>query len=204
VSTASPESSSKETTRNYEIDRTLAYTRQPAGKLKRLTVAVLIDDAHTVDKDGKPRTVALTAEQLDHVTQLVKDAVGFDESRGDVVNVVNSSFTEEPAEPAGELEKPTLWEKPLFFEGLKIVLGAIVLIILVLTVLRPLMRSLMASLRTPRLAAESAEAPALSGPAPTPAAALAHEQQLAQARTLVSQDPKRVAQVVRDWVDQDA
>jgi len=84
------------------------------------------------------------------------------------------------------------------------VLGAIVLIILVLTVLRPLMRRLMASLRTPRLAAQSAEAAALAGPAPMPAAVLAHEQQLSQARTLVSQDPKRVAQVVRDWVDQDA
>jgi flagellar M-ring protein FliF len=199
----SADSTSKETTRNYEIDRTLAYTRQPAGKLKRLTVAVLIDDAHTVDKDGKPRTVALTQEQLDHVTQLVKDAVGFDEARGDVVNVVNSSFTEEPPAPAGDLETPSLWEKPLFYEVLKIVTGAIMLIVLVLTVLRPLVRSLLTTVRTPRIAAETTDAP-LPGAAPTPAAALAHEQQLAQARTLVSQDPKRVAQVVREWVDQDA
>jgi len=199
----SADSTSKETTRNYEIDRTLAYTRQPAGKLKRLTVAVLIDDAHTVDKDGKPRTVALTQEQLDHVTQLVKDAVGFDEARGDVVNVVHSSFTEEPPAPAGDLETPSLWEKPLFYEVLKIVTGAIMLIVLVLTVLRPLVRSLLTTVRTPRIAAETTDAP-LPGAAPTPAAALAHEQQLAQARTLVSQDPKRVAQVVREWVDQDA
>lgn len=205
LSIPSADSTSKETTRNYEIDRTLAYTRQPAGKLKRLTVAVLIDDAHTVDKDGKLQTRALSQEQLDHVTQLVKDAVGFDESRGDVVNVVNSSFTEEPAAPeGGDLEKPALWEKPLFFEGLKIVLGAIMLIVLTLTVLRPLMRSLLASLRTPRLAADGADAPTLPGPTPSPTAALAHEQQLAQARTLVSSDPKRVAQVVREWVDQDA
>jgi flagellar M-ring protein FliF len=205
LSIPSADSTSRETTRNYEIDRTLAYTRQPAGKLKRLTVAVLIDDAHSTDKDGKPHTVALSQEQLDHVTALVKDAVGFDEARGDVVNVVNSSFTEEPAAPeGGELEKPALWEKPLFFEGLKIVLGAIMLIVLTLTVLRPLMRSLLASLRTPRLAAEAADAPTLPGPASGPGAALAHEQQLAQARTLVSQDPKRVAQVVREWVDQDA
>jgi flagellar M-ring protein FliF len=205
LSIPSADSTSRETTRNYEIDRTLAYTRQPAGKLKRLTVAVLIDDAHSTDKDGKPHTVALSQEQLDHVTALVKDAVGFDEARGDVVNVVNSSFTEEPAAPeGGELEKPALWEKPLFFEGLKIVLGAIMLIVLTLTVLRPLMRSLLASLRTPRLAAEPADAPTLPGPAAGPGAALAHEQQLAQARSLVSQDPKRVAQVVREWVDQDA
>jgi flagellar M-ring protein FliF len=195
------DNTSKETTRNYEIDRTLAYTRQPAGKLKRLTVAVLIDDAHTVGKDGKPQTAALTHEQLDHVTQLVKDAVGFDESRGDVVNVVNSSFTEEPAAPAGELVTPSFWEKPLFYEVLKIVTGAIVLVVLVLTVLRPLMRSLLTSLRAPRVV-ETAEAPTLQSP--SPAVALAHEHQLAQARTLVSQDPKRVAQVVRDWVDQDA
>jgi flagellar M-ring protein FliF len=205
VAAANNDSSSKETTRNYEIDRTLAYTRQPAGKLKRLTVAVLIDDAHSVDKDGKPHTVALSAEQLDHVTQLVKDAVGFDESRGDVVNVVNSSFTEEPAAPAGDLEKPSLWEKPLFYEVLKIVTGAIMVIVLVLTVLRPLVRSLLTSMRTARVAADSAEATVLAGPAPTGAAAvLQHDQQLAQARTLVSQDPKRVAQVVREWVDQDA
>jgi flagellar M-ring protein FliF len=197
----STDTSSKETTRNYEIDRTLAYTRQPAGKLKRLTVAVLIDDAHTLDKDGKPHIAALTQQQLDHVTQLVKDAVGFDEARGDVVNVVNSSFTEEPAAPAGELVTPSFWEKPLFYEVLKIVTGAIVLIVLVLTVLRPLMRSLLTSLRTPRIA-EAAGAPTL--PSPSPAVTLAHEHQLAQARTLVSQDPKRVAQVVRDWVDQDA
>ena len=206
LSIPSADSTSKETTRNYEIDRTLAYTRQPAGKLKRLTVAVLIDDAHTLDKDGKPHAVALSQEQLDHVTQLVKDAVGFDESRGDVVNVVNSSFTEEPAPPAGggDLEKPALWEKPWFFEGLKIVFGAILLIVLVLTVLRPLMKSLLASLRTPRVAAEAPDAPTLPGPAAAAVGALAHEQQLAQARTLVSQDPKRVAQVVREWVDQDA
>jgi len=205
LSLPATDNTSKETTRNYEIDRTLAYTRQPAGKLKRLTVAVLIDDAHTVDKDGKPHTVALTAQQLDHVTQLVKDAVGFDESRGDVVNVVNSSFTEEPAAPAGDLVAPSFWEKPLFYEGLKIVTGAIMLIVLVLTVLRPLVRSLLAPLRSPRAAVETAEgAPALASPAASAAAVMAHEQQLAAARTLVSQDPKRVAQVVREWVDQDA
>jgi flagellar M-ring protein FliF len=61
-------SSSKSTTRNYEIDRTLAYTRQPAGKLKRLTVAVLIDNMRSTDKEGKVKEVALSAQQLEHVT----------------------------------------------------------------------------------------------------------------------------------------
>jgi len=204
VTAANSESSSKESTRNYEIDRTLAYTRQPAGKLKRLTVAVLIDDAHVVDKDGKSRAVPMNAEQLDHITALVKDAVGYDESRGDVVNVVNSSFTEEqqPA-PGGDLEKPSFWEKPLFYNLLKIVAGAVILLVLTLTVLKPLIASLLGSLRTPR-AATADEAAALASPAPTVTAVVAHEQQLQQARSLVTQDPKRVARVVREWVDQDA
>jgi len=81
-------------------------------------------------------------------------------------------------------------------------MGAVVLIVLVLTVVRPLMKSLLSSLRTPRLEA-AADAPALDHPAATAQAVLAHEQQLVQARTLVGQDPKRVAQVVREWVDQD-
>ena len=204
LSAANAASSSKESTRNYEIDRTLAYTRQPAGKLKRLTVAVLIDDAHVLDKDGKSRAVPMSPEQLEHITQLVKDAVGYDESRGDVVNVVNSSFTaEEPSAPAGELEKPALWEKPWFFALLKLIAGAVVLVVLTLTVLRPLVRTLLASLRTPRVASAEAS-PALSSPRAAAAAVLEHEQQLAQARTLVNQDPKRVARVVRDWVEQDA
>jgi len=199
------DSSTKETTRNYEIDRTVAYTRQPAGKLKRLTVAVLIDNAHSTGKDGKPMAVALTSQQLDHITQLVKDAVGFDESRGDAVNVVNSSFTEEPVPTSGELQMPALWEKPMFRDLLKIIAGAAVLIALVLAVLRPLVRALIVSPRAQRMLAAPGEAmQALTGSSlPVAAAALSHEQQLAQARTLVTQDPKRVAQVVREWVGQD-
>jgi len=199
------DSSTKETTRNYEIDRTLAYTRQPAGKLKRLTVAVLIDNAHSTGKDGKTVATPLSSQQLDHITQLVKDAVGFDESRGDAVNVLNSSFTDEPAPPAGELQMPALWEKPMFRDLLKIVAGAAILIVLVLTVLRPLVRALLISPRAQRMLAAPAEAAQalVGGGSPTVAAVLSHEQQLAQARTLVTQDPKRVAQVVREWVGQD-
>jgi flagellar M-ring protein FliF len=208
-------SSSKSTTRNYEIDRTLAYTRQPAGKLKRLTVAVLIDNIRTTEKDGKVKEVALTAQQLERVTQLVKDAVGFDESRGDNVNVVNASFTTEPAPPEGELETPPFWESSLFLNMAKLGAGLAVLLVLVLSVLRPMVRSLVGPTRPPvqlmpRSAAESVNAESLQGsntpalPGADPKAiALTHEQQVAAARTLANQDAKRVAQVVRGWVAQD-
>jgi len=210
-------SSSKQTTRNYEIDRTLAYTHEPAGKLKRLTVAVLVDNTRMTDKEGKVKEIPLNQQQLERITQLVKDAVGFDEARGDNVNVVNASFTSDAAAPSeGELESPAFWESPLFLNVAKLAAGLAVLLVLVLSVLRPMVRTLIGPARAqvqfmPRTAtatngapepAAAGNTPALPG-ADAKAAALSHEQQIAQARTLVTQDAKRVAQVVRGWVAQD-
>jgi flagellar M-ring protein FliF len=203
------DSTSRATTRNYEIDRTLNYTRQPAGRIRRLTVAVLIDNLRAVGKDGKVKETPLSAEQLEHVNQLVKDAVGFDEARGDNVNVVNASFTQEttPAVSDGDLEKPRIWESPLVRDVAKILAGLIVLLVLVLSVLRPMIRTLIGPVR---LAAGPMNAKLVAEPASTAAAlptkeavAMNHEQQVQQARTLVNQDPKRVAQVVRGWVAAD-
>jgi flagellar M-ring protein FliF len=197
---ATPENTTKESTRNYEIDRTLAYTREPAGKLKRLTVAVLIDDLHAPDKSGKAQSAPLTSAQIDHITQLVKEAVGFDQARGDTVSVVNASFaTADAAAPQGELQAPALWERPWFIDIVRIVSGALVLIVLVLTVVRPLIRNLMT---LPRAAAPALAASAAL-PGPQAGGLLDPAQQLSQARALVTQDPKRVAQVVRGWVEQD-
>jgi len=210
-------SSSKQTTRNYEIDRTLAYTHEPPGKLKRLTVAVLVDNTRMTDKEGKVKEIPLNQQQLERITQLVKDAVGFDEARGDNVNVVNASFTSDAAAPSeGELESPAFWESPLFLNVAKLAAGLAVLLVLVLSVLRPMVRTLIGPARAqvqfmPRTAtatngapepAAAGNTPALPG-ADAKAAALSHEQQIAQARTLVTQDAKRVAQVVRGWVAQD-
>jgi flagellar M-ring protein FliF len=203
------DSTSRQSTKNYEIDRTLNYTRQPAGRLRRVTVAVLIDNMRSTGKDGKVKETPLTKEQLDHVNELVKDAVGYDESRGDSVNVVNASFTQEtvPATPEGDLESPKFWESPLFQDIIKVVAGLIVLLVLVLSVLRPLVRTLVGPAKRlavlPRTGAEPAAQPTLPGKEPAALAAATHDQQLLQARTLVNQDPKRVAQVVRGWVAND-
>ena len=209
--TPTTDTSSKQSTRNYEIDRTVAYTKQPAGRLRRVTVAVLIDNLRLAGKDGKVKETPLSKEQLEHINQLVKDAVGFDEARGDSVNVVNASFTQEPAAPAaeGELEAVKFWELPWFLDVAKIVGGLVILLVLVLAVLRPLIKTLIAPAVQavpvlPRVAAarEAAGATALPDVAGV-GAAVSHEQQVIQARTLVSQDPKRVAQVVRGWVAKD-
>ena len=205
------DSSSKQSTKNYEIDRTVAYTKQPAGRLRRVTVAVLIDNLRSVGKDGKAKETPLSKEQLDHINQLVKDAVGYDEARGDSVNVVNASFNQDstPAPAEGEMESAKLWESPVFLDIAKIVGGLVVLLVLVLAVIRPLVKNLIGPAAhemqvkvLPReAAAQPADTPALANAAQL--AALTHEQQVTQARTLVNQDPKRVAQVVRGWVAKD-
>ena len=106
---------------------------------------MLIDNLRTVGKDGKPKETPLAKEQLDHINQLVKDAVGYDESRGDSVNVVNASFTQDTAPaPRGRVESPKIWESPMFLDIAKIVGGLVVLLVLVLSVIRPLVKNLIA------------------------------------------------------------
>ncbi len=211
-----PENSSRQTTRNYEIDRTVAYTRQPAGRLKRLTVAVLIDNVRVVGQDGKVSESALTAEQLERITALVKDAVGFDAARGDSVNVLNSPWKGEPLVTGGELESIPFWQQPWMQDIARVLAGLVLALVIVFVVLRPTLRQLLATQRPATVAAVGATGAAsqagaaapMSVPGPPgggapPGTALAYEQQLAQARSLVAQDPARVAQVVKNWVAKD-
>jgi flagellar M-ring protein FliF len=199
-----PDNTSKQSTRNYEIDRTVAYTKQPAGRLKRLTVAVLVDNLRTTDDEGNVTETALTPEQLENMTRLVKDAVGFDQARGDSVNVVNASFKGELKPEDIQQEPIPLWERPLIRDIAKLLAGLIVLLVLVLMVLRPLIRGLLAQ---PRLAYAPAAAlpgePGSSLPSGRAGPQLDYDGQISQARSMVTQDAARVAQVVKTWVGDD-
>ena len=206
VGPAPPDNTSKQSTRNYEMDRTVAYTKLPAGRLKRLTVAVLVDNLKATDEAGKVTETPLTPEQLENVTRLVKDAVGFSESRGDSVNVVNASFRGETQPEDIAADKIPLWEQPLIRDIAKLLAGLIVLLVLVLSVLRPLVRGLLAAPRpllpsqlVPVEASVVAAGAAGNG-SPVP---LDYDGQIAAARSLVTQDPARVAQVVKAWVGND-
>jgi flagellar M-ring protein FliF len=203
---ATPQNSTKQSTRNYEIDRTVSYSRQPAGRIKRVTVAVLVDNVRKTGADGKVTEQPLSKEQIEGITQLVKNAVGFDEARGDSVNVVNQSFLE-VAEPPLKPEAIPIWQRPLVLNMVRLVLGALVLVALALGVLRPLIKNLAShavSQAPPQLlaAGTGSDGEARTGAAGAAASspALAYEQQIVQARSLVGQDPKRVAQVVKTWV----
>ncbi|MFI4914590.1 MAG: flagellar basal-body MS-ring/collar protein FliF [Steroidobacterales bacterium] len=206
--TTAPDNTSKQSTRNYEIDRTVSYTRQPAGRVKRVTVAVLVDNVRKVAAGGKVTQQPLSAAQLDDITRLVKNAVGYDQARGDSVNVVNAAFLEQ-SEEVLKPEVVPMWQRPGVRDVARLALGALILVALALFVLRPLVNNLASHAlvaHSPGSAAAGAgvaqptyieERAAASGP---PAASLAYEQQIVQARSLVSQDPKRVAQVVKTWV----
>jgi flagellar M-ring protein FliF len=215
---ASDASSSRQSTRNYEIDRTLAYTRQPAGRLTRLSVAVLIDNVRLVGKDGKATEAPLDKDQLDRVTALVKDAVGFDAQRGDSVNILNVPWRGLPVASGDDLETIPIWQQPWARDLAKLVAGLLIVLVLVFVVLRPLLRQLLGASRAASAAAATAGAVvALPDGRTVPASSLgadgsvspgvgqplAYEQQVAQARTLVAQDPARVAQVVKQWVSAD-
>jgi flagellar M-ring protein FliF len=202
-----PDSTSRQSTRNYEIDRTMAYTKAPAGKVTRLSVAVLIDNLRTTDKDGKVTETPLPPEQLERLTALVRDAVGFDATRGDTVNVVNSSFLGTPAIEEGELESIPFWERAWAQTLAKVLAGLIVLLIIVYSVLKPLTNGLLKAARPSVLrqaALTAGGGGGGGGQAVAEAPALAFEQQVAAARGMVAQDPKRGAQAVKAWVASDA
>ncbi len=199
ASTSNAGNSTKESTRNYEIDRTLAYTKQLPGQLKRLSVAVLVDNIKTTDADGKVTTTPMTPEQLENMTKLVKDAVGYDEKRGDSVNVVNSAFRPTEAQVAEELQSVPLWERAWVRDVAKLLAGMTVLLVLILSVIKPLIRSLM----TPPVVAlppGTNSEPGNEGQGRVALQGKNYEEQINEARALVNQDPARVAQVVNSWV----
>ena len=196
---ATPESVARQATRNYEIDRTLSYSKQPGGRIKRITAAVLLDNVHKTGADGKESSEALSAAQIGDINKLVKSAVGFDEARGDNVSVVNAPFRTDVQTLTPE--SVPIWQRPMVQEGIRLALGALVLLAIALGILRPMIRNLTTPPPAPALSLSADGSVTLGAAADgSGVAPLAFEQQLVQARTLVAQDPKRVAQVVKNWV----
>lgn len=203
-------SSVQRTTRNYEIDKTISHTRRNGAALKRLSAAVVIDDRTTVDEDGETVREPLGEEEITRITNLVKEAIGFSAERGDSVNVINQSFTLPPAPE--ELPEPSLLSTLNIWDIAKQALGIGVVLFLIFGVLRPVLRELAAKGKTAPLQAlpqgeggMTEDQLTLSGGAraaalPAGAGGGGYDSNLNMARTLAAQDPKRTAQVVRNWV----
>jgi flagellar M-ring protein FliF len=202
-----PSSSAQRSTRNFEVDRTLSYVKQPVGVLKRLSVGVVLDDWQKMDADGKGTTAPMSAEDIKRFSQLVRESMGLKEDRGDQLNVLNQTFKSNA--PIGPVDGPPLWETPWVTQLAKQIVGAALVLVVAFLVLRPLMKSLTKS--TPRRDAVDAAVGDLEGDRVSISGqggnaiklAPSFEQQIAAARTLVGQDPRRAAQVVKDWVSAD-
>jgi flagellar M-ring protein FliF len=202
-----PSSSAQRSTRNFEVDRTLSYVKQPVGVLKHLNVGVVLDDWQKVDADGKVTTAPMSDTDIKRFTQLVRESIGLKEDRGDHLNVLNQGF--KSSAPLGPVDSLPLWETPWITQLAKQIVGAALVLVVAFLVLRPLMKSLTKS--APRRTAGRGDAGdidadrvSLSGQGGQAIKlAPSFEQQIAAARTLVGQDPRRAAQVVKDWVSAD-
>jgi len=203
AATDQPLTQSHTSTRNYELDRTVSHTRQPVGRLRRLSVAVLVDNMPQLDpKTKKTVMVPLAPEEMTKVQALVKEAVGFDAARGDSVSVQNAAFVTAEA-PA--LDPLPLWQRPELRDIARQGLGALIVLALIFAVLRPLLRNLVTAPRRAALTADETavalaqEQLSLGGPGAA-AGTGPYDQRLALARSAAGQDPKRVAQVVKTWL----
>ncbi|MBW7470373.1 flagellar basal-body MS-ring/collar protein FliF [Marinobacter sp. M216] len=207
----------RESTRNYEMDRTVSYVRQELGRIKRVTVALAVDDMKVVNpQTGEVSYQPWPEQELQRLSMLVRDAVGYSAARGDSVTVMNTAFA---PEEAIEFEAPGFWEQPWFWDLMKQVLAGLVILVLVLGLLRPALKSLSGGGQRERGGAQGdhgyGELDGIDGGAELreamsaqddlllPGATGSYDRQLNALKGLIAEDPARVAQVMRQWVNVD-
>jgi flagellar M-ring protein FliF len=215
---AAPVNLRKDTTTNYEVDRTVRHYEQPMGGIKRLSVAVVVNYQKLVDAKGKVTMQPLAADKLAQVQQLVKDAMGYDEKRGDSVNVVNSTFLVDTT----VIPDVPWWRTPdMIARGIQLAkyvgIGVVGLFLYFSMVKPALRRAFPAPQPQPEALGPPDELSLLDGPSMPKSALdeekdaevslLGHESNKAKfdrnldyARMVARQDPRIVATVVKNWV----
>jgi flagellar M-ring protein FliF len=207
----------KDSTTNYEVDKTIRYEQKPMGGIKRLTVGVLVNFRRIVDpKTGKVTVKALTAAEVAQINDLVREAMGYSQARGDTLTVRNAPFdgVDKPVEPPAAIP---WWRDPDILARIKEIgkgiIIAIALAYLFFRILRPMLRPVLRKLD------EIAELPPPPPPrVPTPeedaqaviartqleemeaSQAQGYRQNLQMAKNLAKEDPRVVANVVKAWV----
>lgn len=214
---------SQAVTRNYEVERVLNYTNTPAGALRKLSVAVVVDSTPLRDSKGKILRAGPSPAEIDRMTSLVQGAIGYAVERGDRVTVVGSNFTVPDASiESASVSAAAFWQTPWFATLIKQMLVGIAVLLLAMTVLRPLLKQALAPVLSLPMTAQSQAALAMGAtsdsyqpgqmqfnhsgvnglPAPE-ALALSHnelDQRMQAVRLAASEDPRLVAQVVKSWV----
>lgn len=214
---AGPGSARKQATRNYELDRTISYTKHQQGRIRRVTVAVVVDDLSSINAEsGEVLKTPWDQNELERLRILVQDAVGYSALRGDSVNVVNTPFV---AEAPIVTEEIPIWKEDWVWDVAKQAMAVIFVLVLVFGILRPILRNLAVAGTAGNVAGlgaagdVSAELAGLDGAdfssdsvtfgsddelLPTPNESF--DYQLNAIRSMVAEDPARVAQAVKQWV----
>ena len=211
----SEESSSKrESTTNYEVDKTVRVVRGNNWAIKRLNAAVVVNYQSTEDK-GKTVTKALTPEQLEQMKALVRETIGFNSERGDSVNIMNTPFQ---VEAASSTEVP-LWKQPEVIDVAKSFAWPVGALLFAAMVLLGLVRPALKGAAEPKTAkagelprsggqldaieAEQPDRPALPSPGKKEENVVATPEQLRleEARVLAKENPVAVANILKSWVN---
>lgn len=216
----------RDSTVNFEVDRTVRVTRAASGGVRRINAAVVVNHRSTTDAKGKTSSSPLPEEELQKLEALVKESIGFNAERGDSVKIVNAPFRVTAPEPVPELP---LWQQPEVQDLVRTLALPAALTVLALIVvfgaIRPALQAARPAERAagPRLdtvvddlnvlpGAEGA-APGLPGPGGVPALAAgalpaleapATDLRLDRARLLAKENPAAVATIMRQWVSKDA
>lgn len=201
-SVAQPINTRKDSTINYEVDKTIRHTKQAIGSIKRLSAAVVLNHR----KDAKGLLKPLADAEIKQINELVKEAMGYNKDRGDTVSVANAPFT--PIEKTNS--EIALWKDPDILALLKELFkyGAIAAIIayLMLKVVMPLIKTMQTQSPRPATVTLGGNVDVVSDDTENapPSAAVALEHKLGQARDLAQQDPKVVANIIKDWTNTNA
>ena len=196
---------------NYEVDKTVKVVREASGTVRRLSAAVVINHRSSLDKAGKETSAPIPQQQIDQMTALVRETIGFNQERGDSVNLMNAAFNVAKAPEAApvawwqqasnqELMRSMAWPLAIVALGLLVLLGLV----------RPGIKLLQAPPLIPIAIAnqqglsavlnETPERPGL----PMPGQPLPGELRLEDAKRLAKENPIAVANIVKGWVNGEA
>ncbi|MBH0056460.1 flagellar M-ring protein FliF [Pseudoalteromonas sp. SWXJZ94C] len=138
-SATAPSRSHKEATRNYELDTTISHRRQQTGVIRRISVSVAVDYIPKVGENGETTMTPRSVEALSNIRRLLQGGVGFDMQRGDALEVVTVPFVREATDL--NIEIP-MWEQDWFMKYVRLALGALVIIVLIMAVVKPMLKRL--------------------------------------------------------------
>lgn len=190
----------KENTINYEVDKTIRYDQHPMGNVKRLSVAVLVNNRNELDANGKTITKPLTDAEKEQITGLVREAMGFNKDRGDSLNVVNTAFNVPQQEVFSE---PPFWKQFATLDMAKsaaqYLISGIVILYLFFVFLRPMIKRLTVP-PVPTPIETSTQEVLMNNDATKDSDQDRLQKNLQSIRQVASNDPQLMAGIVKGWV----